>query len=242
MRGLILLITFFTRIPIKYHFDFNEKDFIKGFYFLPLLGTFIGALMYLFSYTGFDKPIVILMSWILYIWITGGLHIDGVADTFDGIFSNRNRENMLKIMKDSRIGTFGTLGIIIILFSDFLLSYYIDYDYLILIPAIGRSSAILAAAISPYARKENGMGNAFIDNSSLKMFFISFLLISPILIFYNVFVLISIILTYISILFITYRIKNIIGGMTGDTIGMIIELSQTLFLLFIYITQKYGLI
>ncbi|WP_129409248.1 adenosylcobinamide-GDP ribazoletransferase [Marinitoga lauensis] len=238
MKSLILLITFFTRIPIKVNIEYDENEFIKGFIYLPALGLFIGFLMYLFSFLPVDKIIYVLLSWIFYIWITGGLHLDGVADTFDGLFSNRSKEEILKIMKDSRIGTFGVLGLIMVLFSDIIFSYYTDYIYMILMPAVGRSSGILAAAISEYSRK-NGLGNLFIDNCNLKTFFISFLIISPILLFYKPFIIFPILLTYLGTVFITQQIKKKIDGMTGDTIGLIIEFSQLFFLMFIYMFRGY---
>ncbi|KLO22303.1 cobalamin synthase [Marinitoga sp. 1197] len=238
MKSIILIITFFTRIPIKYNFEFNEKDFAKGILFLPLLGLFIGFFMYVFSIFEpyLDKSIIILMIWIFYIWITGGLHIDGVADSFDGIFSNRSKERILEIMRDSRIGTFGVLGLFMVFAPALLLSYYLDYKFLILTPAIGRISAILAASFSEYARKEQGIGNVFIDNCGLKEALFSMILILIIsIVIFNKYILIPIILSFLMVILITKYIKSKIGGMTGDTIGLIIESSQSIFLFLLYI-------
>ncbi|MGF7057488.1 adenosylcobinamide-GDP ribazoletransferase [Brassicibacter mesophilus] len=240
MKNLLLMMTFFTRLPVRYNYEYDEKDLIKGIKLFPIIGLIIGVLIYaptlLSSYV--HKPILVIAVWIIYIWLTGGLHIDGLADTFDGVFSNRDRDRMLEIMKDSRIGTFGVLGIIILIISNIGLSYYIDYKVFILVPIIGRSSALLSASISEYARKEGGMGTAFIENCGVKEAGIaitfSFIMASAIL---AVNALLSILITYIIVIMLTNYIKGKLGGMTGDTMGFIIELSQTFFILFVYLLR-----
>lgn len=240
MKSLLLMITFFTRLPVRYNYEYDDKDLIKGIKLFPVIGLIIGILIYiptlLSSYI--HKPILVIAIWIIYIWITGGLHIDGLADTFDGVFSNRDRNRMLEIMKDSRIGTFGVLGIIILIIVNIVLSNYVDYRVFILVPIIGRSSALLSASISEYARREGGMGAAFIENCDVKEAAIgitfSFIVASAIL---AVNTLLSILITYIIVIMLTNYIKGKLGGMTGDTMGFIIELSQTFFILFAYLLR-----
>lgn len=237
MKSLLLMIVFFTRIPIKYKWDYKEEDFKKGLKFFPIIGILIGIIIWLPSLLNnfIDKPVIVLISWLLYIWVTGGLHIDGLADTFDGIFSNRDKERMLEIMKDSRIGTFGVLGIIFVVISNLVLSNYIDFNVLLLIPIIGRSSAILSASISNYARKEAGMGFTFINSCKFKEGFLSiiFTIICGGIIDFRIIPMILI--TFIFVYLQTKYIKNRIDGTTGDTIGFIIEISQTFFMFAVYI-------
>ena len=240
MKSLLLMMTFFTRLPVRYNYAYDEKDLIKGIKLFPIIGLIIGMLIYiptlLNSYI--HKPILVIAVWIIYIWLTGGLHIDGLADTFDGVFSNRDRDRMLEIMKDSRIGTFGVLGIIILIIVNISLSYYIDYKAFILVPIIGRSSALLSASISKYARKEGGMGTAFIENCGAKeaamAVSFSFIMAYAIL---NINTLLSILITYIIVIMLTNYMKGKLGGMTGDTMGFIIELSQTFFILLVYLLR-----
>lgn len=242
MRSLLLMIVFFTRIPIKYKWEYSDEDFKKGIIFYPFIGLIIGTIIWLPSLMKdfLDKPVIILLSWMLYIWITGGLHIDGLADTFDGIFSNRDKDRMLEIMKDSRIGTFGVLGIIFIILTNLAISNYIDYKMLLLVPIIGRSSALLAASISNYARKEAGMGYVFINSCNLRQAVLGILiaLLSTLLIDYSI--AIPVLVTFLVVIMQTKYIKGKIDGMTGDTIGFIIEISQTFFIFFVYLFK--GLI
>lgn len=243
MKSLLLMISFFTRIPIKYKYEYREQDLKRGIMYFPLIGLIIGAAIWLPSLAKdfLDKPVIILASWIIYLWITGGLHIDGLADTFDGIFSNRDKDRMLEIMKDSRIGTFGVLGIIFIILSNLVVSFYIDYRFLLLLPIVGRTSALISASTSKYARKEAGMGTTFINNCKLKevVFGVIFtLVVSSVVLNYKVALLILI--TYIIALLQTRYIKGKIDGTTGDTLGFVIEISQTVFIFTAYLFK--GLI
>jgi adenosylcobinamide-GDP ribazoletransferase len=113
MRSLSMMIAFFTRIPMKYGHEFDEDDYCIGIMFLPVVGLIISLGLFSLKYAlFFASPYVSgLIMLIFYIWITGGLHIDGLADTFDGIFSGRDRERMFEIMKDSRVGSFGAVSI-----------------------------------------------------------------------------------------------------------------------------------
>lgn len=242
MRSLLLMIVFFTRIPIKYKYEYREQDMKRGIIYFPLIGLIIGASIWLPSLAKdfLDKPVIILVSWLVYLWITGGLHIDGLADTFDGIFSNREKDRVLEIMKDSRIGTFGVLGIIFVILSNLVFSFYIDYRFLLLLPVVGRTSALISASISQYARNEDGMGTTFINNCKLKEVIIGiiFTLIISTLVF-NYKVALVTLITYIVVLLQTSYIKNKINGATGDTLGFVIEISQTVFIFTAYLFKEW---
>ena len=94
---------------------------------------------------------------------TGGLHLDGLADTCDGLFGGSSPPERLAIMRDSRVGTFGVLGVVCILllrWAAFLsLTSPIRRGALLLAPALGRWAMVGAVAALPYARPE-GLGKA----------------------------------------------------------------------------------
>lgn len=243
MKSLLLMIVFFTRIPIKYKHEYREQDLKRGIMYFPLIGLIIGVSLWLPSLAKdfLDKPVIILVSWLIYLWITGGLHIDGLADTFDGIFSNRDKDRMLEIMKDSRIGTFGVLGIIFIILSNLIISFNIDYRFLLLLPIVGRTSALISASTSEYARNEAGMGTTFINHCKLKEVLIGIIftfMISTLVFNYKVALLTFV--TFIITLLQTSYIKKKINGTTGDTLGFVIEISQTVFIFTAYLFK--GLI
>lgn len=241
MKSLLLMITFFTRIPIRYNYEYDEKDLIKGIKFFPIIGLIIGFAMYIpvFFKNVLHGPVISLLSWVIYLWITGGLHVDGLADTFDGIFSNRSREKILEIMKDSRIGTFGVIGILFLTIWNLIFTSYIDMKLIIIVPVVGRSAAILAASISKYAREGHGMGKAFIENCGVKerIYAVAFsYILLALLLKLQGLVILSI--TYLAIFMVTKSINKKIGGMTGDTMGFTVELAQGTFIFIAYFLDK----
>ena len=100
--GLILAFQFFSRIPINKEVDFNEGNIKYCIFFYPLIGGIIGVLSSLMYYILLKSNLNIasLAAVFMMIYLTGGIHIDGLSDTFDGFLSSRDRERSLEIMKD----------------------------------------------------------------------------------------------------------------------------------------------
>ena len=242
IKSFLLMIVFLTRIPLKYPYKYNDDDFLKGIKLTPLIGLIIGLFItipfVLYSYL--DKAVIVLIVWIMYVWITGGLHIDGFTDTIDGLFSNRDREKIFEIMSDSRIGAFGVIGFVFMVLFNVTLSYYVGYKFFILMPIIGRVSSLLAASISSYAKESMGMGTMYVENSGSKEVIIGniFIIIVSLILNLQIRYLLPILLTQVVVVFLTNYIKKKIDGMTGDTIGFIVEISQTIYLFFVYIIIK----
>ncbi len=98
MKRFILILQFLTRIPIKLNVGFDD-EFYKSIVYFPLVGFVIGILSYLIGWISmllfepFIASIIITLAGVL---ITGGLHIDGLGDTFDAIYSYRDKEKCLK--------------------------------------------------------------------------------------------------------------------------------------------------
>lgn len=108
-RRLILMIQFLTTIPVPINLDVSEEDFGKGLLFAPLVGLLIGGIIagsFLLLGTIFPPTITAVFIIILYIVLTGGIHLDGLGDTSDGIFSNRPKERMLEIMREQGLQPF----------------------------------------------------------------------------------------------------------------------------------------
>ena len=96
-----------TRIPIKADVEFDE-EFHKSIVYFPLVGFVIGLISFLIGILAlkiFDPFVTSILVVAGEVILTGGLHIDGLGDTFDAIYSNRDKERILEIMKDSRLGT-----------------------------------------------------------------------------------------------------------------------------------------
>ncbi|ABS32969.1 adenosylcobinamide-GDP ribazoletransferase [Clostridium botulinum] len=239
LNDFLLMIQFFTRIPVNKNLQCEKVNFRRGAFFLPVVASIIGGIEFL-VYLGlknFLPPNVIIVLLLLFTaMITGGLHMDGLADTCDGFFSLRDKERIIEIMKDSRMGAFGTIAMII----NLLLKYQLLYSLvlkdcsiaIILAPVIGRIS-ILFLCLSKRTAKKNGSGNIFIGNMSKPIIF----LITIIALAMNTYFLglkITII-SFIAVLIITYLFYllclNKINGLTGDTLGACNELGEITFLL-----------
>ena len=123
IKGFILSLQFFTRIPINVAIDFNKENIRYSVFFLPLVGFIIGGLGGLIYYlvSPYNAMIASFITLLATIILTGGLHLDGLSDTFDGFFSNREKEKVLDIMQDSRIGAFGVLSIILLVLFKFIM-------------------------------------------------------------------------------------------------------------------------
>ena len=116
MRKILIAISFFTRFPIKLK-DVSEEEFYDSMIFMPLVGLLVGAILFAVSWALSYIHVIqlqALFTMIVYIWITGGLHLDGFADTVDALFSARDHAKMMEIMKDSRLGSFGAIGLILL--------------------------------------------------------------------------------------------------------------------------------
>jgi len=247
MKSLILMVTFMTRIPIKIKFDITQEDFRRGIWHMPIIGLLIGGILYVayFLLVDFVSPLVLSCLLVfLYLVITGGLHIDGLADTMDAFLSNRPKERMLEIMKDPHIGTFGVLGIVMYLIIMIVLLNEVP-QMCIIFPVVGRSLSIFASSANSYARPK-GLGKTIIENTKTRhvVFSFAFLVSLSIVIhlisreIYLIYTLLSsIILTFIFIWTIVKGMSKKLGGITGDIIGFVIEISSVLFLAFYYVAN-----
>jgi len=154
------MIGFFTRLPAP-NVEFTKERYEKAVKFMPLVGLLIGAIIVLIVFAAnlLAVPVLIrgAVALAAYIFLTGGLHFDGLADTCDGVISGKTREQSLEIMKDSRLGVFGVLGIFIAGLFYFVLFTEIHITALIAFPVVGRACCLISASLAPYAR-EDGMG------------------------------------------------------------------------------------
>ena len=237
----IILIQFMTRIPIPLKISYSEKKFGKSIKFFPLVGLIIGLVLYFtnflitvyFKNIFYNKTIIAIFLIILEILIVGIIHIDGLADTFDGLFSYAKKEKMLEIMKDSRIGTNGAVVLILYFITKTVLISEIittNPKYLIIFPIIARLSTPVNAGLSNYARK-SGMSNAIISENGIFEAIFS-LALSIILVFYIIDIkgIVAISIAFIFIIIFMLNVRKKIDGITGDTMGACLELTSILVL------------
>lgn len=253
MKGLALLFKFMTRLPFLGGKTFDSKALGKGMKWFPIVGLVIGVINLVVAVvleTFIPSPILIgIILVTLDVIMTGGLHLDGLADTFDGIFSYRSKQKMLEIMKDSRVGTNGVL--VLILYFIFKIAFLVETSELfginqgvimLIVPVLARINSVVNCALEPYARV-TGMGKTFVDNTDKGGLLISYILVIAILygvaeFFMLPFVSLFIVLNILIVcgFFFGKLMTRKIGGITGDTLGALLELSSVLSLVLMYVT------
>lgn len=234
IKSLILMVQFFTRLPINIEVDVKKDTFAKGTVFLPFIGMLIGLFSYMiYSLAGFlNKDAASLVAVFAIVLATGGLHMDGLSDMTDGFFSSRSRERILEIMKDSRTGSFGVIAIVFDILAKYVLikntaSSVIAYS-LILSCGCARSSVSMLFGIGKSARP-GGMGDMFLNKDSAKYFIIgTAIFISAGFCMSGYVFLIALFMCYILSFLVMKQSYRIIGGLTGDVFGAICELSEIL--------------
>ncbi|HOM01997.1 MAG TPA: adenosylcobinamide-GDP ribazoletransferase [Acetivibrio sp.] len=245
IKRAILMVGFLTRIPIPFEIDGTEEDYGKGLVFAPVVGLMIGGIITALFYIlkrFFPQGITSILLIAAYIILTGGLHLDGLGDTFDGIFSNRSRERILEIMRDSRIGTNALLAVVCVIILDYALLSSISVSYLpralLLFPAAGRIGSLIGAGISVYAREGEGLGKSFIDCCGVKEILqgsIIYFLLSLLVLGTKGLLLAA--LTVMTAFFTVRFFSKKVGGATGDILGAVCELNQTFFLILFYLVK-----
>lgn len=243
VEQIVLLVQFMTRIPIPLNVEYSEEKLGKGIKYFPLVGYLIGIIIFfigivLNKYVE-NKYIVAMLLILLELKLVGLIHIDGLADSFDGLFSYRDKDKILEIMKDSRVGTNGVVILIFYYLAKLILIVEIishgDMRCLIVYPIIARMSTSVNAGFGVYAR-DKGMSTGIIGINKMKdgIFSIILTLLLTILVYYNSGMLKGIAMLMTGILFIFYFRQVVykkIDGITGDTMGASLEMTGLIVLL-----------
>ncbi len=224
----------------------SSQHLVLGSAYFPLVGLVLGLLLYLFIFL--FNPLVphLALSALLVValvLLTGGLHLDGLMDSCDGLFGGRTRERRLEIMRDSRVGSFGVLGGACVLLLKFAFFASLEMPALFvallcILPA-ARWSMVLALRTFPSARPA-GLGITFRQSVSLQRLCIagcSALLIATV-IGHLAGVLVWITASLAALL-VGWWVTRRIGGLTGDTYGAIAEITEVVALLLLVILRSW---
>ncbi len=248
MRFFIAL-QFLTIIPVRIKRRFGERELAQSMFFFPFVGIVLGLVLAGVQQAAslvFTAQVTSIMLVTVLAVLTGGLHLDGVADTADALFSGKDRNEKLRIMKDSRIGAMGAAATALTVLMKAALVASIPgaivVPTLILFPAAGRCGQLLPALIYRYARGEVSTGS-FITNLSLGI-------VLPAVFLTTVIAAGLLQLTGICGLTVVFVAATVagkfvaakLGGMTGDTLGAVNEGCEIVFLGAICAGARYGLL
>ena len=248
-RYFLLAAGFFTRIPVPQQADFEEQELNAASKYFPLIGIIvglIGACIYLLSTAFLPKSIAVLFSMLATIYLTGAFHEDGLADSADGIGGGWDREQILTIMKDSRLGTYGAIALFSALLAKFQLLNVLNSDWipfaLVVGHAISRLAAVWVMATLNYA-KQSGKAKPLateISGYSLLLANIFGLLPMVLVIIFLVmnqypiveivmFVFITGLPMMLSWVWWQRKVKRWLEGYTGDTLGAMQQITELAF-------------
>jgi adenosylcobinamide-GDP ribazoletransferase len=205
----------------------------------PVVGLLLGAFLW-GAYTGLLLlfPILVAAAVLLALSVlaTGGLHLDGLADTLDGLGGGKDRQQSLRIMKDSTLGAFGVIGLILILLLKFALFLALaekgQSRALLVFPIISRWSMVGLAYLSPYARAEGGLGEAMTDLvTGRHLVFATGLATMLTLLVFSLRGLLALGAVAGFTWLVSLYCRRRLGGITGDILGALNELNEVLVLL-----------
>ena len=247
MNSFLVGLQFLTRIRIVRQTVWTAEDFGRSTRFFPLVGLVLGicyalAAWILISVLGM-RALTAALLLILPLLLTGGLHADGFMDTADGVFSGRERERKLEIMKDSRVGSFGVVAFVLLMFLQFALLLDMSPPLLVpvffVMPIIGRMAMVLAVSCFPYARAD-GMGKTFADMADRGTVAIAAVTTSVLVIPIGLLATLALVLGIVFALLFCRWMTAILGGVTGDVYGAATVLTETIVLAVFSLASSYS--
>lgn len=250
-RYFLLGLGFFTRIPVPKQDNFEEADLNHSAKYFPVIGVIVGLVgagAFVMSATFLPQHIAVLISMASTILLTGAFHEDGLADSADGLGGGWKREQILTIMQDSRLGTYGAIALFLMLFAKFellnSLNHYMIPLALVAAHTMSRLGAVWVMATLSYA-KPAGKAKPLATKVSLPA--LSFATITGLLPYIGMVVLLMIthhplaliaklvVITIVPVLLSWYwwrrKINFWLGGYTGDTLGAMQQITELAFYL-----------
>jgi adenosylcobinamide-GDP ribazoletransferase len=227
-------VMFFTRIPIHFS-NFDNTDLNKATRYFPLVGILVGAvgaLVFWLSDILLPLEVALLLSMASTILLTGAFHEDGLADAVDGLGGGWSKVQVLTIMVDSRIGSYGAIGLVLVLLTKY---QSLSYQTAALIPAtlvaghaLSRLCAVLVMATQSYVKAEGKAKPLATQLNTKELVIAIFFGLVP-MAFLEMKFLAALLPVVIVWLWFSKKIKSRIGGYTGDCLGAMQQLTEIAF-------------
>jgi len=239
MNRFFLALQFLTLFRVKKELAFDAAELGRSMQYFPVIGALQGLILVLAWYllsTLLPDSLVTGILLLILVLTNGGLHMDGFADTVDGLAGGKTPEDRLRIMRDSATGAIGVVFVVLLLLIKFLALQEMPFDIkaqvLVAFPMVGRWAMVPLAHLLPYARPA-GLGAAFAGCGRAVFLKATVLTAVVIVLLFGLLALALIaaigIIIYMSSGF--FRRKT--GGVTGDIFGFHSEVAEVLFLVFV---------
>jgi adenosylcobinamide-GDP ribazoletransferase len=235
-----LAIGFLTRIPVLVRVDYSERLMNNSSMYFPVVGLLLGVI-YAAAYTSvnlvFTPLVSVLLVIVLHLWVTGAFHEDGLADSVDGLGGGYTTEDRLRIMKDSRIGTYGAIALFMALAlkTALLLESRLVWLALLMAPCVSRVTPLLLMRWLPYVTTlETGKTRTVAVGFSTARFMAATAATGCVVITAHVMFGDLIVPSLIAVLSVALLwggyLKRTLGGYTGDTLGACVVMAELVFL------------
>ena len=236
MKYFSLAISFLTILPARTKGQISSGDLGRASVWFPLIGLFMGGVLtgLYFSISLVFPPllasVLMVAAWIA---MTGGLHLDGLADCCDGMFHPSNPERRREIMKDPRLGSFGTIGLILAIFIKIVSVYSLSANtYWIAIPlALTTARWLLLWAGKQKMSQSTGMGADFSSGIKLRSIIPAFLVMTVVTILSGWQGALIVLAVHGAAWLIFRMATKQLGGLSGDVFGLIVEITEIIVLL-----------
>lgn len=234
MKRFLAALQFLTVVPLPAGASPDERALGGSLPFFPVVGLLIGgaaAAADLGLGLLFPTAVASVLTAILLIAASGALHIDGLADTADGLLSSRPRERMLAIMKDSRTGPMGVVAIVCVVALKVALLASVAGPWrfwvVLMLPLAGRCTLLLHLALLPYARPEGGLAAVFLRYRSPRhaLWAAAFMMAAG-LVCGALPGLVAAAASLAAATLLAAYFRRRLGGLTGDTLGAACELTE----------------
>jgi len=245
--SVLAAIQFLTTLRGRRERQFTPEQLAGSTGYFPLVGIIIGLIL-AGSYwlLQFILPPSIVRGLIVVgtVVLSGGLHLDGFIDTFDGIGGHKSPQARHEVMRDSHAGSFGIIGVVLLLLVKYLALSNIPDNLmmpaLIMMPALSRWTMVYAVFAYPYARK-SGLGTLFKQGTGRRSFGIATAIALGITIpLFHTASLAIIIGAWLTALAAAYYLKGKFAGLTGDTYGAVNEIAEVSVLILVSLLAYNG--
>ncbi len=233
-KVFFLAVQFLSRFPTPQYASISAIEMGRSISWFPVVGALIGMLLVGVAQLEFWLPPEVAAGLVLAVWIwsTGALHLDGLADTADGWLGGvGDHQRALEIMKDSRIGTGGGVALVgLLLLKWSLLVVVIEYQawwFLLVAPVVGRVASIGLMPVTRYVSL-NGIAEQMFLHLNERLIWLWVFALTVSLFWFSPGLLVGVFLTWFWMRWVMVRIT---GGMTGDTAGAMTEVIELAFLL-----------
>ncbi|MEA4949398.1 MAG: adenosylcobinamide-GDP ribazoletransferase [Petrimonas sp.] len=231
-------LQFYSRIPAG-KIDYTEENIAQSVRYFPLIGSIVGAVggsVFMLSMLVFSQAISVTAAIISMVAVTGALHEDGVSDFFDGFGGARTKERILEIMKDSHVGAYGVISLVLLFLVKFSLLTSIAPQKLPLVliaaHASSRFMAVVLMKSSTYARTGNSKSSHTRHPLTRTTVITAFVFGALPLAFVPPFIIACVVTIYAIIFFaLKHYVEKKIGGFTGDVLGTLQQFCEIAFYL-----------